>query len=74
VAFLIIGLDPPRYRLLMFPSVLEKVSFGAATLVLLALGRVTPVVAAFAAVDLVLAVLFAIAFFVCPRTRDVGAK
>jgi hypothetical protein len=69
VAFLIIGLDPPRYRLLMVPSLLEKISFGVAALVLVALERTSALVAPFAAIDLVFALLFAIALWLCPRRR-----
>ena len=68
-AFLIIGCDPARYRLLMVPSVLEKFSFGAAAVWLLLLERAPAIVAAFGAVDLALGVLFAIAFVICPRWR-----
>jgi hypothetical protein len=70
VAFLIIGCNPPRYRLLMIPSVLEKFSFGVAAVALLSLARAPAIVAAFGAVDLALGALFVVAFFACPRARD----
>jgi hypothetical protein len=62
VAFLIIATDPVRYRLMMIPSALEKFSFAGAVGVLYWHARVPGVVAAFAAVDFVLAVLFLVAF------------
>src|SRR5215218_3250328 len=60
VAFLIIATDPVRYRALMIPAILEKASFGIATLVLFGLGRVNGQMAGASAIDLVLGVLFAI--------------
>lgn len=63
IAFLVIGTDPARYRLLMVPSVLEKLSFAVAIGVLFAQGRVPNIIVGFASVDLVLGVLFSIAFW-----------
>jgi hypothetical protein len=60
--FLVIGGDPIRYRLAMFPAVLEKLSFGIAGLVLFLRHRLAVQVFAFSQVDLVLAVLFTAAF------------
>jgi hypothetical protein len=62
VAFLLIAQDPARYRLLMLPAVLEKFSFGIAAAVLFGLGRTTPAVLGFGAVDLILGVLFLAAY------------
>jgi len=59
---LIIARDVQRYRLLMLPAILEKLSFGVAVLVLYAQGRVAPFVAGAGMIDLVLAVLFVLAF------------
>src|SRR6476659_5533437 len=39
-AFLLIARDVDRYRLIMLPAIVEKISFGAAVLVLFAQGRV----------------------------------
>jgi hypothetical protein len=62
VAFLIIARDPVRYRLMMLPGILEKLSFGVAALVLLAQGRLARTVVAFGVLDLIWAVLFAWAY------------
>ena len=62
VLFLIIACDPSRYRLVMLPSILEKVGFGVATVVLYLLGRIALVVFMFGIIDLVLAALFFEAF------------
>ena len=60
--FLIIARDVQRYRLLMLPAILEKLSFGVAALVLLAQGRVAALVAGAGVIDLLLAVFFVLAF------------
>ena len=60
--FLIIARDVQRYRLLMLPAILEKLSFGLAAVALYATGRAAPSVAAVGSIDLVLAVLFALAY------------
>ncbi len=65
VAFLVIASDVRRYRAFMLPAVLEKLSFGAAALVLYAQGRVTSMVAGAGIMDLVLMVLFVLAFRAC---------
>lgn len=70
IAFLIIGTDPEHYRLFMIPSVVEKFSFAAAVGVLLAQGRVPNVIVGFATIDLMLGVLFSIAFWQSGRPRQ----
>lgn len=69
VAFLIIGMDPPRYRLLMIPAILEKASFGIAAIVLFSQQRIAGAVLVFGAVDLALGLLFCVAFW---QTRVAG--
>ena len=66
VAFLVIAVRPARYRLIMIPSILEKFSYGIAVLVLGFQSQVAPVMMAFGTVDLVLGVLFVVAYL---RTR-----
>lgn len=60
--FWIIGGDPRRYRTLMPLAVLEKLVFAVPALTLFALGRLEGVVAGFAGIDLLLAVLFLMAW------------
>jgi hypothetical protein len=62
IAFLVIATDPVRYRPVMIPSVLEKLSFAGAVAVLYWQGRVPDMVAGFAAVDFVFGVLFVLAY------------
>jgi uncharacterized membrane protein len=68
VLFLIISRDPVRMRPAMWVAVLEKVGFPIAAFALYAQGRVAPPVLAFACIDLVLAVLFTIAFVRTPSS------
>jgi hypothetical protein len=63
IAFLIIATDPVRFRRLMIPSVLEKVTYGVAVLVLVHQGRMHPSDLIFAGTDLLLGFLFVIAYF-----------
>jgi len=62
VAFLLIARDVQRYRLIMLPAILEKVTFGVAAILLYVNGRVAGSLVAGGIVDLVLAALFALAF------------
>ncbi|RIK64342.1 MAG: hypothetical protein DCC64_04180 [Planctomycetota bacterium] len=62
VAFLIIGRDPAGYRPLMIPAMIEKASFVAAVAVLYALGRVEATSLVAGGADLLLGILFAVAF------------
>jgi hypothetical protein len=67
LAFLVISRDPTRYRALMLPSVVEKATFGVATLVLFAQQRLAPFVLAFGMIDLLFGVLFLVAYTRTPR-------
>lgn len=62
VVFLIVARDPVRYRLLMIPSVLEKAAFGVAAVALYLQDRLAAAVLGAGVVDLVLGVLFVMAF------------
>ena len=63
VAFLLIASDVRRYRLMMIPAVLEKVTFGVAAMLLYTNGRVAGSLVAGGIVDLAFAILFALAFY-----------
>ena len=69
VAFLVIGSDPARFRPLMLPAVLEKVTYGGAVIALVIDGRTPLPMVGTAVIDLVLAILFAASFV---RTRAVS--
>ena len=66
IAFLVIASNPSRFRLMMLPAMVEKLSYGAAILFLYSQQRVAPIAMGFAAVDLVLGVLFVLAFLRTP--------
>ena len=64
VAFFLIAKDPLRHRPLMIPSVLEKLSYGAAVVLLVGQGRMHASDLVFGGVDLLLGILFVIAYFI----------
>lgn len=66
IAFLFIAQDPARYRPLMIPSILEKASFSVAVFVLVFQGRMHPSDLVFGCTDLLLGLLFVIAYFKTP--------
>lgn len=61
IAFLIIAINPVRYRAIMLPGALEKLSYFAATAILFTQGRCPALPFVFGLVDLVLGVLFLVA-------------
>jgi hypothetical protein len=66
--FLLIGRDPVRFRQAMIIGVLEKLSFGLPVWLLWAQHRVQAPVVIFASIDLMLGVLFAVAYAKTPKT------
>ena len=66
IAFLVIGSNPARFRALMIPAILEKVSYVATLGVLFGQGRIAFVDAVAAVPDGLLGLLFVLAFV---RTR-----
>jgi hypothetical protein len=66
VAFLVIGKDPVRFRLMMVPAILEKLSYVIALSVLYARGRLELGQFAVAGPDFLLAMLFVAAFLKTP--------
>jgi hypothetical protein len=66
-AFLLISRDPVRYRPLMLVGILEKAGFGLAAIALHLLGRLHVQMLAAGLVDLVLGVLFIVAYRKTPK-------
>ena len=62
IVFLLLSRDPVRYRAMMIPSVMEKASFGIPVMVLFLQGRTSGMTLVFASVDLLLGVLFIVAY------------
>ena len=67
IAFLFIARDPVRYRPLMIPSIIEKFSYGAAVVILVLQARMHSSDLVFAGTDLLLGVLFVMAYFKTPQ-------
>ncbi|HKR36869.1 MAG TPA: hypothetical protein VJT10_18640 [Steroidobacteraceae bacterium] len=63
VVFLMIAREPARYRPLMLASVLEKLAWGVAAIVLFQQQRVSGMTLGFGCIDLLLGALFVVAFF-----------
>jgi hypothetical protein len=63
VLFLVLSTDPVRYRAMILPSILEKVAWGTALIVLLWQGRLALFTFAIGSVDWIFAFLFIAAYF-----------
>jgi hypothetical protein len=63
IAFFVIATDPARFRPIMIPSALEKITYAGAILVLCQQGRIAPAAAITGVPDALLALLFLVAFF-----------
>ena len=66
IAFFIIASDPVRYRPLMIPSMFEKFGYAAAVVILVLQARMHSSDLIFAGTDLLLGVLFVIAYLKTP--------
>ena len=66
LVFLAVSSDPVRYRLIMLPCILEKVSYGVALIALLAQHRIPLSVLAVGSVDWIFAFLFTAAYAKTP--------
>jgi hypothetical protein len=69
IAFLVIGSNPPRFRPLMIPGILEKLGHVGGVAILYANARISTTDAQAAIPDLLLAFLFMVAF---AKTRASG--
>ncbi len=64
LAFFVIARDVRKYRLLMLPAIVEKLSFGVPVVLLHLNGRVAPDMLGAGILDLVLCAGFVVAFWV----------
>ena len=62
VLFLIMAREPVKYRLVMLPATLEKLSVAFAAIALYAQGRLALIALGAGIIDLIFAILFVIAF------------
>ena len=72
VLFLVLSTDPARYRPMILPSILEKITYGVAVIVLFLEHRIEPATFAVGSVDWILAALFTTAWFTT-RAERAGA-
>jgi hypothetical protein len=72
-AFLVIAQDPLRFRPMMLPSIVEKFSYGIAVVVLVMQGRMHRTDLVFSGSDLLLGVLFVMAFVFTGGREDSGS-
>jgi hypothetical protein len=70
IAFLIIGGNPVRFRLMMLPAIVEKLGHVMTVAILFARGRINQADAGTALPDLVLGLLFVAALARTPRRAD----
>ena len=63
VLFLILSKDPMRYRAMMIPAILEKVSFAITVLILYFQHRTSSIILAAGIIDLIFGVFFILAYF-----------
>ncbi len=74
VAFLIIARDPARYRPIMLAAILEKASFGFATIALFLEERLPTQMLVFGLVDLLWAALFLVAWWKTRRAEQLSRE
>jgi hypothetical protein len=65
--FFVIATNPPRFRTMMLPAVLEKLAYGVPAVVLVLQKRMRSQDLVFGGADLLFAVLFVVAFM---KTKD----
>ncbi|MGA7916812.1 MAG: hypothetical protein WCA00_16380 [Candidatus Acidiferrales bacterium] len=68
ILFLFVASDPQRFRLMMLPSILEKISYGIALLVLHQQQRIPASSFRIGMVDWIWALLFTISFIRTPQS------
>jgi hypothetical protein len=67
LAFILIARDPTRFRPMMIPAILEKLVYSIPVIILVLQKRMHPADLVFSATDLLLAVLFLIAYLRTPH-------
>ena len=74
IVFFVIAKNPAKYRPLMLVAILEKVSFGIPAIILFLTHRLAPLMLVAGLIDLVLGVLFLIAFLKTPEEMSAKTK
>lgn len=73
VLFILLARDPVRYRAMMVPAFLEKMSWAIAVIVLYAQHRASTAVLGFGILDLALGVLFIVAYAKTGKKKEYNA-
>jgi hypothetical protein len=73
VLFLVLSNDPVRYRAMILPSILEKISYGIALLFLFAQHRLPLSVFTLGSVDWIFAALFVAAYFATRTNHGIAS-
>jgi hypothetical protein len=73
VLFILLARDPVRYRAMMAPAFLEKMSWSIAVIVLYAQHRASTAVLGFGILDLALGVLFIVAYAKTGKKKEYNA-
>ena len=72
IVFLTFAKNPVRYRPLMLPAIVEKAAFGIPACILYMLGRLSVSLFAAGIIDLVLGLLFVVAYCLTPSEYGPG--
>ena len=72
IVFLTFAKNPVRYRPLMLPAIVEKAAFGIPACILYTLGRLSVSLFAAGIIDLVLGLLFVVAYCLTPSEYGPG--
>lgn len=74
VLFLFIAINPVKYKLIIIPAILEKIPFGAAMIYLFDQGRATSLMLSGGIIDIILGLMFIVAFFKAKEIEPVPEK
>ena len=70
IAFIIISRDPVRYKPIMPATIVEKVTFGVACIILFIQGKISTTLLTFGFIDLFLMCLFIFAYIKTPDFKN----
>ena len=71
ILFLFIAINPVKYKLLIIAAVIEKFSYGTALIILFSQNRLPMMILSGGIIDLVLGLLFVVAFFKAKENKTV---
>jgi len=74
IVYVMIAISPIRYRLIMIPAILAKVSGTITLICLYSIGRISAQWVGIGAVDGIFAILFIVGFILTPRNHENASK